>query len=54
MDGCTAASKALSQKAILGIGLGLCVLPSLPCMGNVKALSKATVLFNNACYFLIQ
>lgn len=41
MDDCTAASKPLSQKAILGIGLGLCVLPSLPCMGTAKALRKA-------------
>lgn len=41
MDDCIAASKMLSQKAILGIGLGLSVLPSLPCTGTAKALGKA-------------
>lgn len=41
MDDCTAASKTLSQKAILGIGVGLSVLPSLPCTGTAKALRKA-------------
>ena len=40
MDDCTAASKTLSQKAVLGIGLGLCALPSLPCLGTAAALRK--------------
>lgn len=55
MDDFTAASKPLSQKPVLGIGLGLSsAFPAMPghCQGTQEGMS--TVLFNNACNILIQ
>lgn len=51
-DDFTAASKPLSQKPALDIGLGLSSAMSGHCQGTQEGMS--TVLFSNACNILIQ